>query len=152
MRIGQGYDIHQLGENRDLIIGGVKIEHTLGCIAHSDGDVLIHAIIDAILGSQALGDIGTYFPPSDDKYKNIDSAELLKETLKIAKCKIINIDSSIILQEPRLGPYIQSIRANLAALLNIEITQISVKAKTAEKMGPVGQKKAIEALVNILTE
>ena len=152
MRIGQGYDIHQLGENRDLIIGGVKIEHTLGCIAHSDGDVLIHAIIDAILGSQALGDIGTYFPPSDDKYKNIDSAQLLKETLKIAKCKIINIDSSIILQEPRLGPYIQSIRANLAALLNIEITQISVKAKTAEKMGPVGQKKAIEALVNILTE
>ena len=152
MRIGQGYDIHKLTENRDLIIGGVKIEHDKGCEAHSDGDVLLHALIDAILGSQALGDIGTYFPPSDNKYKNIDSAILLKETLKIAKCKIINIDSSIILQAPKLGPHINKIRANLAALLDLDVSCISVKAKTAEHMGPVGEKMAIEALVNILTE
>ena len=151
MRIGQGFDLHRLKEGRPLMIGGIEIESDKGEDAHSDGDVLIHALIDALLGSKALGDIGTYFPPSDMKYKNMDSKLLLKETLKLSKFEIINIDCNIILQRPKLGPHILKIRESLASLLNIDVSNISVKAKTAEHiLGELGSGDAIAAEVTLL--
>ena len=151
MRIGQGFDLHRMKEGRPLMLGGIEIESDKGEDAHSDGDVLIHALIDALLGSKALGDIGTYFPPSDMKYKNMDSKLLLKETLKLSKFEIINIDCNIILQRPKLGPHILKIRERLASLLNIDVSNISVKAKTAEHiLGELGSGDAIAAEVTLL--
>lgn len=151
MRIGQGFDLHRMKERRPLMLGGIEIESDKGEDAHSDGDVLIHALIDALLGSKALGDIGTYFPPSDMKYKNMDSKLLLKETLKLSKFEIINIDCNIILQRPKLGPHILKIRESLASLLNIDVSNISVKAKTAEHiLGELGSGDAIAAEVTLL--
>lgn len=153
MRIGQGFDLHRLAEGRPLIIGGVTIPSEKGEVAHSDGDVLIHAIIDAILGAKALGDIGTYFPPSEDKWKDIDSTILLEKTLELADVKLINLDCTIILQRPKLGPHIQKIRETLASLLSTDISNISVKAKTAEHiLGELGSGDAIIAEVSILVE
>ena len=153
MRIGQGFDLHRLVKGRDLIIGGVEVNSEVGEAAHSDGDVLIHAIIDALLGAEALGDIGTYFPPSDMKWKDADSKALLKETLTLTKRKLINLDSTIILQRPKLGPYILQIRESLASLLNTDISNISVKAKTAEHiLGELGRGEAIIAEVSLLVE
>ena len=151
MRIGQGFDLHRMKEGRPLMLGGIEIESDKGEDAHSDGDVLIHALIDALLGYKALGDIGTYFPPSDMKYKNMDSKLLLKETLKLSKFEIINIDCNIILQRPKLGPHILKIRESLASLLNIDVSNISVKAKTAEHiLGELGSGDAIAAEVTLL--
>ena len=151
MRIGQGFDLHRMKEGRPLMLGGIEIESDKGEDAHSDGDVLIHALIDALLGSKALGDIGTYFPPSDMKYKNMDSKLLLKETLKLSKFEIINIDCNIILQRPKLGPHILKIRESLASLLNIDVSNISVKAKTAEHiLGELVSGDAIAAEVTLL--
>ena len=151
MRIGQGFDLHRMKEGRPLMLGGIEIESDKGEDAHSDGDVLIHALIDALLGSKALGDIGTYFPPSDMKYKNMDSKLLLKKTLKLSKFEIINIDCNIILQRPKLGPHILKIRESLASLLNIDVSNISVKAKTAEHiLGELGSGDAIAAEVTLL--
>ena len=151
MRIGQGFDLHKLVENRPLIIGGINIPSPKGEEAHSDGDVLIHALIDALLGAKALGDIGTHFPPSDMTYKNMSSVELLRRTLKLSDFDIVNIDINIILQAPKLGPYILDIRKSLAKLLNINIDDISVKAKTAEHiLGELGRGDAIIAEVILL--
>jgi 2-C-methyl-D-erythritol 2,4-cyclodiphosphate synthase len=152
MRIGTGWDIHALVPNRKLLLGGFEVPHHLGHEAHSDGDVLLHAIIDAILGALSLGDIGTHFPPSDQKYKDISSIKLLKETLKLlGDYKIGNLDCTIILQEPKLSPHIQAIRESIANSCSIELNQISVKAKTAEKLlGEVGQGKAIIAQAVVL--
>lgn len=153
MRIGQGFDLHRLSEGRPLIIGGVRIPSEKGEVAHSDGDVLIHAIIDAILGAKALGDIGTYFPPSDEKWKDIDSTILLMKTLEIADIRLINLDCTIILQRPKLGPHIQEIRKSLSSLLSTDISNISVKAKTAEHiLGELGSGDAIIAEVSVLVE
>ena len=146
MRIGTGYDIHQLAENRDLILGGVKIPFELGLLGHSDADVLVHAIIDSILGALALRDIGYHFPDNNAKYKNADSIELLKETKKFIKgYKISNIDSNIICQKPKLAPYIEEMRKNIASALDLEINQVSIKAKTNESLDSVGCCKAISA-------
>lgn len=146
LRIGHGYDVHRLGEKRDLILGGVKIPSDKGCIAHSDGDVLIHAICDALLGAANLGDIGRHFPDSDPQYKNIASTVLLGEVQKILKDKgyhINNIDSTICLQKPKISPFIEDIQSNLSGLLgNIPV---SVKATTTEKLGFVGNQEGIEA-------
>ena len=151
MRIGQGFDLHKLVENRPLIIGGINIPSQKGEEAHSDGDVLIHALIDALLGAKALGDIGTHFPPSDMTYKNMSSVELLRRTLMLSDFDIVNIDINIILQAPKLGPYILDIRKSLAKLLNINIDDISVKAKTAEHiLGELGRGDAIIAEVILL--
>ncbi len=152
MRVGTGWDIHRLVENRKLVLGGVEIEYHLGFEAHSDGDVLIHALIDALLGSLALGDIGQHFPPTDPKYKDIDSKVLLKKTIELlGDKKIVNIDSTIIAEKPKLLDHISRIRASLASLCSLEIDQVSVKAKTAEKMlGEVGQGEAIIAQVTLL--
>lgn len=147
-RVGLGYDIHKLVEDRPLIIGGVEIPYEKGLLGHSDADVLIHAIIDAMLGALALSDIGTHFPDTDPKYKGISSVELLKNVLGLITEKgyvINNIDSNIILQEPKMKPHIPKMVKVLSEVLNIEENKLSIKAKTNEQMDAVGEKKAIEA-------
>lgn len=154
-RIGIGYDIHQLVEGRDLIIGGIKITHEKGLLGHSDADVLIHAIIDAMLGALALDDIGTIFPDTDPKYKNIDSTILLKHVYNFIKdkgYKIVNIDSNIIAQAPKMMPYIPKMKEILCEILEVSHEDISIKAKTKEKMDAVGQKLAIESNAVVLLE
>lgn len=147
-RAGLGYDIHKLTEGRDLIIGGVKITHEKGLLGHSDADVLIHAIIDALLGALALSDIGTIFPDNDELYKNADSTILLKKVYSYVKEKgytVSNIDSNIIAQKPKMMPYIPKMKEVLCKILDLPYDCISVKAKTNEKMDAVGQELAIEA-------
>lgn len=147
-RIGIGYDIHKLTTGRDLIIGGVKITHEKGLLGHSDADVLIHAIIDAMLGALALSDIGTLFPDTDKKYKDADSTILLKHVYeKISEMgwKIVNIDSNIIAQEPKMMPYIPKMKDVLCDVLDLKHDELSIKAKTNEQLDAVGQKLAIES-------
>ena len=148
MRIGMGYDVHKLVENRDLILGGVKIPYSLGLLGHSDADVLLHAIIDSLLGAAALGDIGKHFPDSDDRYKGISSIELLKyvgSLLKENDWLIENIDSTIIAQKPKMAPHIENMRKNISEALNINIDQINVKATTEEGLGFTGEGKGISS-------
>lgn len=145
MRIGFGNDIHRLTEGRALMLGGIAIPSKLGEVAHSDGDVLLHALIDALLGAKALGDIGTLFPPSDAKYKDADSKELLKKVLELTKPEIINIDATITLEAPKLRGYIDSIRESLSELLSIDVSRVSIKAKTNEGLGEIGSGAAIKA-------
>lgn len=147
-RIGLGYDIHRLVEGRELIIGGVRITHEKGLLGHSDADVLVHAIIDALLGALALDDIGTLFPDTDPRYKDADSTVLLKHVynkIKQEGYEINNIDSNIIAQSPKMMPYIPKMKEILADVLEINPSEISIKAKTKEKLDAVGEKKAIEA-------
>lgn len=148
MRIGHGYDVHQLVEGRDLIIGGVNIPHRTGLLGHSDADVLLHAISDALLGALALGDIGKHFPDTDEEYRGADSLELLVCIFELVKEKgyeISNIDATILAQEPKLAPYIPQMRLNIARALEIELEQVSVKATTEEELGFTGEKKGIAA-------
>ena len=148
MRIGMGYDVHKLVENRDLILGGVKIPYSLGLLGHSDADVLLHAIMDSLLGAAALGDIGNHFPDSDDRYKGISSIELLKyvgSLLKENDWLIENIDSTIIAQKPKMAPHIENMRKNISEALNIDIGQINVKATTEEGLGFTGEGKGISS-------
>ena len=155
MRIGIGYDIHKLAENRDLILGGVKIPYELGLLGHSDADVLVHAIIDAIFGSVALRDIGYHFPDTDERFKGADSLDLLKNTSNILKdegYKIVNIDSNIICQKPKLLPYINEMRNNIAKVLGLELNQISIKAKTNEHQDSMGEGHSIVAQAVVLVE
>ena len=147
-RIGIGYDIHRLVEGRDLIIGGVRITHEKGLLGHSDADVLVHAIIDALLGAVALDDIGTLFPDTDPKYKDADSMVLLRNVYKKVQQEgylINNIDSNIIAQNPKMMPYIPKMKESIATILDLEPNDISIKAKTKEKLDAVGESKAIEA-------
>ncbi len=147
IRFGIGYDVHKLVPNRKLILGGVEIPHELGLEAHSDGDVLIHAIIDALLGAAALGDIGQHFPMTAE-FKNISSVELLKRTCELLAAKnfsIVNVDSIIVAQRPKLAPHILSMRENLAQILQTEPDAISVKAKTEEGLGFTGTEQGIAA-------
>lgn len=152
-RIGIGYDIHKLTTGRDLIIGGVKITHEKGLLGHSDADVLIHAIIDAMLGALALSDIGTLFPDTSELYKDADSTVLLRDVYKLIKEKkyvIENIDSNIIAQQPKMMPYIPKMKDVLCEILEIEPDRLSIKAKTNEKMDAVGQELAIESQAVVL--
>lgn len=142
MRIGMGYDVHKLVEKRDLILGGVKIPYERGLLGHSDADVLLHAIMDALLGASALGDIGKHFPDTDSKYKGISSIELLKHVgnlLNKHNYKIGNIDATIIAQKPKMAPHIPTMRENIASALNITLDQINVKATTEEGLGFTGE-------------
>ncbi|HHT80908.1 MAG: 2-C-methyl-D-erythritol 2,4-cyclodiphosphate synthase [Sphaerochaeta sp.] len=153
MRIGSGWDIHALVPNRPLVLGGVHIPHDKGEEGHSDGDVLVHAIIDAILGALAKGDIGSHFPDTDPSYKNADSQQLLKQVIQqeLPPYSIKNLDTTIILQRPKLREHIDAIRKNLANLMNLTIEQVSVKAKTAEGMlNEVGSGDAIIAQATVL--
>ena len=148
MRIGIGYDVHKLVENRELIVGGVKLDYEFGLLGHSDADVLVHAIMDALLGAAALGDIGKHFPDTDEQYKGISSIELLKhvgELINESGYKVCNIDSVIIAQAPRFSPYIDEMRKNIADALVVEINMISVKATTTEKLGFEGRREGISA-------
>jgi len=148
MRIGQGYDVHQLVTGRPLIIGGVKIEHTHGLLGHSDADVLLHAICDACLGAAGLGDVGKHFPDTDPKYKNIDSRVLLRkvaDTLTQRGWKVGNIDSTVVAQSPKLAPHLPKMLANIAADLGISEDSVNVKATTTEGLSFAGRKEGIAA-------
>ncbi len=148
MRIGMGYDVHRLAENRRLIMGGVEIPYEKGLLGHSDADVLLHAIMDALLGAAALGDIGKHFPDSDPAYKGISSMELLRhvnDLLLDNRFLIENIDATIIAQEPKMRPYIDTMRENIANTLGIDISQVSVKATTEEGLGFTGSREGIAA-------
>ena len=154
-RVGIGYDIHRLVEGRELIIGGVKITHEKGLLGHSDADVLVHAIIDALLGAVALDDIGTLFPDTDPQYKDADSVMLLKhvyDKVQAAGYWINNIDSNIIAQSPKMMPYIPKMKEVLATVLGLEYTDISIKAKTKEKLDAVGESHAIESNAVVMLE
>lgn len=148
MRVGLGYDVHQLVEGRDLIIGGVRIEHEKGLLGHSDADVLIHTIMDSILGALGLGDIGKHFPDTDMEYKDISSMVLLERVYKLMDDKgyeIGNIDATIAAQRPKLAPHIEEMRRNLAGILKTSIDNINIKATTTEELGFIGRKEGIEA-------
>ena len=149
IRIGQGYDVHRLTEGRKLIIGGVEIPYEKGLLGHSDADVLVHAVCDALLGAAALGDIGKRFPDTDEKYKDINSIKLLFEVGKLLKtmgCQINNIDATVIAQEPRLAPFIEQMRRNIAEALDMGPGAVSVKATTEEGLGFTGHKEGITAM------
>jgi len=155
MRIGQGFDAHALVAGRKLIIGGVQIPYEKGLAGHSDADVLIHAVCDALLGAAGLGDIGAHFPDSDARYKDIDSRKLLREVaqlLRQKKLKVVNVDATIIAQEPKMAPHLSAMRANLAADLGVAVDSINIKAKTTEKLGFVGRGEGIAAEAVALLE
>ena len=148
MRIGQGFDAHALVAGRKLIIGGVEIPHDKGLAGHSDADVLIHAVCDALLGGAGLGDIGTHFPDSDARYKNIDSRKLLREVAQLLGkngLKVVNVDATIIAQEPRMAPHVERMRINIAADLGVPPVDVNIKAKTTERLGFVGRGEGIAA-------
>ena len=148
MRIGHGYDVHRLVEGRRLILGGVDIPHEKGLLGHSDADVLLHAIADSLLGAAALGDIGKFFPDNDPQYENADSLLLLKKVgvhLYTAGYRIVNIDATVLAQAPKLAPHIREMRANIARTLELDPSQVSVKATTEEGLGFTGEKSGIAA-------
>ncbi len=155
MRIGYGYDVHALCEGRKLILGGVEIPHSVGLLGHSDADVLVHAIMDALLGATALGDIGKHFPDTDPKYKGADSIQLLKEVCLLVSAHgytISNIDSTVVAQAPKLAPFIENMRKNIATACGLDIGCVSVKATTTEHLGFEGRKEGISAIAAVLLE
>lgn len=152
-RVGYGFDVHQLSEGRDFWLGGIKIDHSKGALGHSDADVLIHAICDALLGAAGLSDIGHYFPDTDQKFKNIDSKILLEKTVELIHSKgykIGNVDSSLNLEKPKIKPYIPEMKKALAPIMCIDESDISIKATTMEKMGFVGREEGITASAVVL--
>ncbi|MGL5939018.1 MAG: 2-C-methyl-D-erythritol 2,4-cyclodiphosphate synthase [Waterburya sp.] len=153
IRIGNGYDIHQLVSDRPLILGGVNIPHSLGLLGHSDADVLTHAIMDALLGALGMGDIGHYFPPSDPKWQGADSLVLLQQVTTMIQSQgwqIGNIDSTVVAEQPKLKPHLKAMRSKLAQILGVTIEQISIKATTNEKLGAVGREEGICAYAVVL--
>lgn len=153
LRFGEGWDIHALVPGRPLVLGGLTIAHTHGLEAHSDGDALLHAITDALFGAAALGDIGRHFPDTDAAFKGADSHRLLAEAarrVRAAGYEIVNVDSTIVAQAPKLAPHMPAMCTRIADALGVGVGQVNVKAKTAEKMGPVGEGKAIEARAVVL--
>jgi 2-C-methyl-D-erythritol 2,4-cyclodiphosphate synthase len=152
-RIGEGWDVHALVPGRKLILGGVEIAHTTGLLGHSDADVLLHAITDALLGAAGLGDIGRHFPDTDVQFKGADSAVLLTEAMRRVReagWALVNVDSTIVAQAPKLAPHMAAIHASLAQALGVTSDQVNVKAKTAEKLGPVGMGQSMEARAVVL--
>ena len=155
MRIGHGYDVHKLVEGRKLIVGGVEILHTLGLLGHSDADVLLHAISDALLGAAAMGDIGGMFPDTDKKFKDADSLYLLKcvvERLHESGYYVVNIDSTLLAQKPKMKPYIDAMRENIAKVCNLDVSDVSVKATTEEGLGFTGRQEGIAAHAVVLID
>ncbi|MBO5732226.1 MAG: 2-C-methyl-D-erythritol 2,4-cyclodiphosphate synthase [Alistipes sp.] len=153
IRIGHGYDVHALADGLRLVLGGVEIEHTKGCVAHSDGDVAIHAICDAMLGALALGDIGKLFPDSDQRYKGIDSKLLLKEVVRVVREKgyeVGNLDCTIAMQRPKLRPHIDTMRQRLAEVIGIDMDRVSVKATTTEHLGFEGREEGVSTTAVVL--
>jgi 2-C-methyl-D-erythritol 2,4-cyclodiphosphate synthase len=153
IRIGEGWDVHALVPGRKLILGGVEIPHTTGLWGHSDADVLLHAITDAVLGAAGLGDIGRHFPDTDAQFKGVDSAVLLAEAMRRVRAQgweLVNMDSTIVAQAPKLAPHMGVIHASVAKALGVQPDQVNVKAKTAEKLGPVGMGQSMEARAVVL--
>ncbi len=153
IRIGNGYDVHRLAAGLPLVLGGVEIPHTKGCVAHSDGDVIIHALCDALLGALALGDIGIHFPDTSDEYLKIDSKILLSKVMEMITSKgyrVGNVDITVICEKPKLAPHNAKMRQTLASLLNIHIDSLSIKATTSETIGFVGREEGIEAYASVL--
>ena len=152
-RIGEGWDVHALVPGRKLILGGVEIAHTSGLLGHSDADVLLHAITDAVLGAAGLGDIGRHFPDTDAQFKGADSSLLLAEAMRRVRAQgweLVNVDSTIVAQAPKLAPHMGAIAAGVAKALGVALAQVNVKAKTAEKLGPVGLGQSMEARAVVL--
>jgi len=148
MRVGIGYDVHRLAEDRKLILGGVHIPHEKGLLGHSDADVLLHAIMDALLGAAAMGDIGRHFPDNDNSFKNIDSMVLLKNVYELLLKEdyiISNIDATLVCQRPKLAPYIEEMRKNIANVLSLDVNQVNIKATTTESLGFEGRKEGISS-------
>ncbi|GHU93832.1 2-C-methyl-D-erythritol 2,4-cyclodiphosphate synthase [Clostridia bacterium] len=145
MRIGHGYDAHKLAEGRKLILGGVEIPHDLGLLGHSDADALTHAVMDALLGASAMGDIGKLFPDTDDRWKDADSIKMLERVTELLGYKVCNVDATVVAQAPRLAPYIERMREKLAGAMSVEVDQVSVKATTEERMGFTGSGEGIAA-------
>ena len=148
IRVGEGWDVHALVPGRKLILGGVEIAHSAGLLGHSDADVLLHAITDAVLGAAGLGDIGRHFPDTDAQFKGANSSVLLQEAMRRVRAKgweLVNVDSTIVAQAPKLAPYMAAINAGVAQALGVALDQVNVKAKTAEKLGPVGMGQSMEA-------
>ncbi|RLA08720.1 MAG: 2-C-methyl-D-erythritol 2,4-cyclodiphosphate synthase [Gammaproteobacteria bacterium] len=155
MRVGQGYDLHRLAPGETLVLGGVELESTLGTVAHSDGDVLLHALCDALLGAAALGDIGRHFPDSDPAYRGISSRELLCRVVERVRARgfnISNIDATIVAEAPKLAPHVDNMCKKIASACGLEINAVNVKATTQEKVGPEGREEAISAQVIVLLE
>lgn len=155
MRIGQGFDVHALAEGRKLIIGGVTIPYARGLAGHSDADVLLHAICDALIGAAALGDIGKHFPDTDPRYAGIDSRNLLREVVRLLhgqNYRVVNIDSTVIAQAPKLAPFIVAMRENIAADVGVSVDAVNVKAKTAERLGAIGRGEGMVAEAVVLIE
>ena len=153
MRVGIGYDSHRFADGRPLILGGVTIPHEKGLTGHSDADAVCHAITDAMLGAAALGDIGTHFPPSDERWKNADSTELLRQTsvlLEERGYQVVNVDVTVICETPKIGPHVQAMRERLAAVLGIGIKHVSIKGKTNEGMGWIGRGEGIATMATVL--
>ncbi|MHC4606638.1 MAG: 2-C-methyl-D-erythritol 2,4-cyclodiphosphate synthase [Planctomycetota bacterium] len=148
MMVGAGFDIHRLEAGRRLVLGGVPIDHPKGLVGHSDGDVLLHALIDAMLGAAGEGDIGTWFPDTDPKWKDADSADLVAQVVgKLsASWEIVHTDSTVLAEEPKIGPHREKIRARMAELLGVDVSHVSIKAKTMEGLGSIGAKDAIAAI------
>ena len=152
-RIGQGFDMHRFARGRKLVLGGVEIPHRLGLSGHSDADVLLHALVNALLGAIGEGDIGSHFPDSDPRYKGIASTKLLAQVsglVKRRKFKLVNADMTLIAQEPKLSPYYSTMRRNVANVLAVQPARISIKAATTEKLGPIGRGKGIAAMAVVL--
>lgn len=153
IRTGIGFDVHQLAEGEEFWLGGIKLDYFKGAVGHSDADVLLHVICDALLGAASLGDIGKHFPDTSEDYKGIDSKILLKEVGKLIKkegYKISNIDSTVCLQKPKIGPYLDEMRAVISKILDLELNQISIKATTTENLGFVGRQEGISSYANVL--
>ena len=154
-RIGSGVDFHQLVVNRDLWIGGIKIPHNKGALGHSDADVLLHAICDAMLGAACLGDIGVHFPDTSNEFKNIDSKILLQKTFELISAhgySIVNIDSTLCLEIPKIKPYIPAMQQTISQILSIDVSDVSIKATTTEKMGFIGREEGLKAYATVLLE
>ena len=155
MRIGYGYDVHRLVEGRRLVLGGVEIDHTSGLLGHSDADVLLHAIVDAILGAAALGDIGSHFPDTADRWRDADCSSFARyaaEKIELEGYRVANIDATVVAERPKIGPHVDAMRSRIAELLGVDVTHVSVKATTSEGMGFVGERRGIAAHAVCLLE
>ena len=154
-RVGNGYDVHVLAPGYNLVLGGVKIEHPKGCVAHSDGDVIMHALCDAMLGALALGDIGHHFPDTSEEFLDIDSSILLTRVAGLVESKgyqLVNADITLLLQRPKIAPYILQMRAKIASVLQVDLDAISVKATTTEKLGYIGREEGVASYATVLLE
>ncbi len=152
-RIGNGYDVHRLAEGLTLTLGGIEIPHTKGCVAHSDGDVIIHALCDALLGALALGDIGHHFPDTSAEFAGIDSKILLRRTYALVQEKgysLVNADITLLLQAPKIAPYVPQMRQALASVLGVDVSRVAIKATTGERLGFVGREEGVEAFASVL--